>query len=525
MITKNQQGMGLLESLLAVGVLGGLALVINQFSRNAGKVVTNLEMNDDIKVTLQQIQIALSDSENCTTTFLGRRANNALNVVQAIKKKNATGFGDAFKTISASSTVSYGQKNLKINSYTLSDTAPEVDVVTTGTTQLLVDFNRGNRGMQANSITKKINLRVVVDGAGNITSCVAFDSAVSDIWKLATNNLDIYYNSGHVAVGLTAPTANLTVRASTFPLQPGIAIRGNESGAPGMNRAGVLYSDSSSGESWRVAAFGSSSFEGEGKFGINQNGVNRMIITKNGNVGIGTSRPNCEVTTCENSDVGRVLHVHSTGTGLGDGATVFLSSDSIGTNNIVGSLAFGSSTRPGSDSRVAGITGNTTSPAGSPLEGRMFFWTNTNGTLAWNMILTEVGGLWIRGTFATNALSERSDVRLKRNIQPLSHSLKKINRLEGKSYQWKNKSGKQLGLIAQEVEKVFPETVKLGENGFKSLAYSSLIAPIINSLKELDRSWNEDSKRLEKLKAQNKELKEHLCSMDRKASFCERNSK
>ena len=523
MTKKNQLGIGLIESLLAVGIVGALALIINQFSRNAYKAVNNLELNDDIKVTLQQIQAVLSDTDSCTTTFVGRSASNASNVVQTLKKKNATGYGDAFKTKTLSPTISYGQKLLKINSYSLSDAAAEVDVATMGTTQLIVNFDRGKKNAQTESISKKINLRVVVNGSGNITSCVAFDAITSDIWKIAANNSDIYFNTGNVAIGVNPPIANLTVKATTFPLQPGILILGNESLTAGWHRAAVSLNDSSSSENWRVAAFGASSLEGEGKFGFNHNGISRFILTKNGNVGIGTTRPNCEVTSCENDDSGaKFLHIHSTGTGLADSGSIHLSSDAIGVNKIVGALSFGSLARGGNDKRVSGITGHTMSAAGAPLAGRMLFWTNDGSGLQFKSFLTETGDLWAAGNFTTVNATERSDRRLKKNIKSVDKNLDKLTRLQGVSYQWKNKEflGKQMGLIAQDVEKIFPEAVTIGENGYKVLSYSSLMAPILNSLEELRLKFLDENKKLKKLKSKNMALKKVLCSKDSSAPFC-----
>ena len=43
----------------------------------------------------------------------------------------------------------------------------------------------------------------------------------------------------------------------------------------------------------------------------------------------------------------------------------------------------------------------------------------------------------------------------------------------------------RLGLIAQEVEKVYPEAVTEGPDGFKVLEYQALVAPLIEAVKEL----------------------------------------
>jgi hypothetical protein len=43
-----------------------------------------------------------------------------------------------------------------------------------------------------------------------------------------------------------------------------------------------------------------------------------------------------------------------------------------------------------------------------------------------------------------------------------------------------------MGIVAQEVEKVFPELVVEGEDGVKRVCYEGLIGPLIEAVKELD---------------------------------------
>ena len=81
-----------------------------------------------------------------------------------------------------------------------------------------------------------------------------------------------------------------------------------------------------------------------------------------------------------------------------------------------------------------------------------------------------------------------SYVRLKRDIQPLENFLEKVLKLRSVSYFWKDQSfdsTKQVGFIAQEVEKVFPELVKTDSKGFKAMSYSQLVSPFIDAFKEL----------------------------------------
>ncbi len=127
-------------------------------------------------------------------------------------------------------------------------------------------------------------------------------------------------------------------------------------------------------------------------------------------------------------------------------------------------------------------------------------------------------------------LTQSSDVRLKREISSIPYALDAVTKLEGVTYYWKDSTkdaSKQIGLIAQDVEKVFPEAVKTNAQGFKSVAYQNLIAPLINALREV-REWmfatDERVSALEKdnakIKAENQMLKEYLCEKDPSAKIC-----
>lgn len=82
-----------------------------------------------------------------------------------------------------------------------------------------------------------------------------------------------------------------------------------------------------------------------------------------------------------------------------------------------------------------------------------------------------------------------SDERLKENVKPLEHSLEKILKLEGVSYTWKKNESPDVGLIAQNVEKVYPELVKT-EGDYKQVDYQKLVAPLIEAVREQQEQIN-----------------------------------
>jgi len=91
-----------------------------------------------------------------------------------------------------------------------------------------------------------------------------------------------------------------------------------------------------------------------------------------------------------------------------------------------------------------------------------------------------------------------SDERLKTNVQPVSKALDKILALEGVTFEYRKdipnrtpSEGTHLGLIAQQVEKVIPEVVGDGPEGYKTVAYTDLIPVIIEGVKEQQNQLND----------------------------------
>ena len=94
----------------------------------------------------------------------------------------------------------------------------------------------------------------------------------------------------------------------------------------------------------------------------------------------------------------------------------------------------------------------------------------------------------IHGDIHASGVLTHSDGRLKKDIKPLTHALDSILQLEGKTYRWKEDTTfankKDIGLVAQEVERIFPELVAEDEKGYKGIAYSKLTAVLIEAIKE-----------------------------------------
>lgn len=88
-----------------------------------------------------------------------------------------------------------------------------------------------------------------------------------------------------------------------------------------------------------------------------------------------------------------------------------------------------------------------------------------------------------------------SDERKKKDIATIGSALDDVSKLRGVSYHWKKEyrednEGLEYGVVAQEVEKIYPDLVSTDEEGMKSVHYTGLIGPLIEAVKEL-KSQNE----------------------------------
>ena len=88
-----------------------------------------------------------------------------------------------------------------------------------------------------------------------------------------------------------------------------------------------------------------------------------------------------------------------------------------------------------------------------------------------------------------------SDLKFKRNVKNLSeekkHHLDNLKRLIPKSYNFKEQKTQSFGLIAQDVEKIYPQLVNTNEDGTKSVNYTELIPLLLLQTNNLERKIEE----------------------------------
>ena len=134
------------------------------------------------------------------------------------------------------------------------------------------------------------------------------------------------------------------------------------------------------------------------------------------------------------------------------------------------------------------------------------------GTASFDRDLTVEGNLYVKGLifgdlsqkgynslenpgyaakytrFGTQDTGSQSDFRLKKDCREIENALEAVEHISGYRFEWDSKaekSGSDIGVIAQEVKPYVPEAVSTGEDGYLRVDYVKLIPILINAIHEL----------------------------------------
>lgn len=112
--------------------------------------------------------------------------------------------------------------------------------------------------------------------------------------------------------------------------------------------------------------------------------------------------------------------------------------------------------------------------------------------------------------------SSASDVRLKKNIEPIDNALRTLLRLRGVTFEYIDPDsihelpGERIGMIAQEVEKVVPDWVDVRDDGFKAVTHRGFEALTVEALRELKTKHD---KELTDLRNENESIRTQVESL------------
>ncbi len=116
-------------------------------------------------------------------------------------------------------------------------------------------------------------------------------------------------------------------------------------------------------------------------------------------------------------------------------------------------------------------------------------------------ITTPTETLHVAGNIlSTGDVNSNSDIKLKTNIKTITNALEKVLSIRGVEFDRIDLEGKhQIGVIAQEIEEVFPDLVT--ENaGIKSVSYGNIAAVLIEAIKDQQEQINSLKEEIKSLK-------------------------
>jgi hypothetical protein len=127
-------------------------------------------------------------------------------------------------------------------------------------------------------------------------------------------------------------------------------------------------------------------------------------------------------------------------------------------------------------------------------------------------------GLYVAGSVYATGGWAGSDARWKKDLEPLQANLPEILKLQGYKFNWRDEEypelnfdkERQVGLIAQEVEKVYPELVKTDQNGYKAVSYEKLTVILIEGMKEQQKQIDAQNQKNRQLETDLQSLKEEM---------------
>jgi hypothetical protein len=329
-------------------------------------------------------------------------------------------------------------------------------------------------------------------------------------------------SSGNVGVGTTSPSDELHIMGNLSQFQNGgLTVENADTGG-----ANITLTNTEGGAA--ITA-------NNGMLFVQQPlGRAAISIDPSSNVGIGTSSPQAKLDV--NGTV-RATSFQGSGAGSSD-----ISPGAIASGTVTSSLQFtapplfSSSFSVGSPTKVNNLnadlldgldstsfapaagSGNYVWKSGDTMSGTLNL--PSNGLVAGGTQLILTGGnvaigtgsagsyrLYVNGSAYSTGGWVGSDARFEKDVQPLTNTLAKVLQLTGTTYQWRREEspdrsfedGRQLGFIAQEVEKVLPEAVRTDSQGYRAIAYDKLTAILVEGIKEQQRALEARDAQIAKL--------------------------
>jgi hypothetical protein len=299
---------------------------------------------------------------------------------------------------------------------------------------------------------------VIYDNGSNVGIGTTSPASKFHITTGASSESSRFVNTG-LGHGITAIVQGATTGVGMQSAVQGNAVAGN--GLTGYSQTGIGVHGIATGANGKgvegnangtnsVAVYGVANATGAVAANFNAIGSSTIaMVIPNGRVGIGTLIPDQRIEVRGNGvQMMRIRATNNNAAGIELAST--FSNGRAYQISAYGSLRIG--------------TGDTANPFSDPLvqlDGGAVIqafqpWNNDDLLLGTNTFKWKT-------VYAVNGTIQTSDVRYKKNIEPIPYGLNAVMQMKPVAYEWKNENnkGRHLGFIAQEIEKVAPEIVEV----------------------------------------------------------------
>ena len=284
----------------------------------------------------------------------------------------------------------------------------------------------------------------------------------------------IILNNGNVGIGTTSPGARLTVQTTTASSAHSLRITDGTGDITIGHWDTVTNRFEFSGKPTSFVQYGTGNYISFGTLGSEN-----IRIAAGGNVGIGTTSPGLKLDVVGGNSLSGTAY-----------ATFRATQDQTNYRGVV--LGYDTSGQ-------IGIIYPESAGAASSLA----FWTYTGSSWGERMRITSGGSVGIGTTspsynlhvegntsgisiYASHDIAAFSDITVKKEVKKIENAIEKVKELNGYTYvRTDDETGtRRAGVIAQEVQKVLPEVVSANPDGTLNVAYSNMIALLIEGMKE-----------------------------------------
>jgi hypothetical protein len=358
-----------------------------------------------------------------------------------------------------------------------------------------------------------------LDGSAGLEE-MWFNSLNGFYWATGTNGEKMRITQGgNVGIGTSSPVTGLDVRTS--PYSNTTARFGTVRPVYIINDDPIIGFNQYYNSGWKAGTTGYSgnvgvSSAGEMYFNVSTSSVvtdnlvtqrEVMRILNNGNVGIGTASPYSK------------LEITSSSVAWGEGivinpangyAAVFYRLEGAQGSNYTGTWAVGKAYSGDGGGELLqvvknGLTGSTAYRVDASQQwktnGDSIFGFNVGiGTASPSYKLHVEGNVSGISIYASHDIAAFSDITVKKEVKRIENAIDKVKELNGYTYvRTDDETGtRRAGVIAQEVQKVLPEVVSANPDGTLNVAYSNMVALLIEAVKEQQKEIDELKKLLKK---------------------------